>query len=509
MLSISVENFGPIIKGEVELKPLTIFLGPSNSGKSYMATVVYGLMNTVGQLSEFHFMRPGRAIYRRRRRFINGPSIERDTNLSVLDQLQDWARQFTREQGQEINLSSVPSSFLTMVQSRLDEVIMGLNEPLNDELSNSHGSVPDLVRRNSENETLRVKLDSGEPPLSLGFVMSIDDPGLSMYEHSCDISKAKLDRRLLLYAFGRRGPDQFEDQPDSLRRSILSEIVEETVSATYTTLTRSFPPNSYYLPAARSGITQGHKVIASTMVRQSPFAGLRRMDIPTLPGVVTDFMSHMLTMETVPDRLRSEGPRGLAKLEEVITFLEQHVVKGAIEIEQNTDTPYPEIYYEPLGGIGRFSFNRTSSMVSELAPVILFLKHIVNDGDLLILEEPESHLHPASQQQMARAIVRLVNAGVRVIITTHSDLFLGAINNLMKLSFAGPNILTELGREEEDQLNPENVAAYQFVMSDEQGGSEVRRLEIRNDVGIDEEEFAVVVEELYDESVLLQRSTAE
>ena len=159
--------------------------------------------------------------------------------------------------------------------------------------------------------------------------------------------------------------------------------------------------------------------------------------------------------------------------------------------------------------MGRFAFNRTSSMVSELAPVILFLKHIINEGDLLILEEPESHLHPASQKEMARAIVRLVNAGIRVIITTHSDLFLGAMNNLMKLSFVDQDVLTELGREQEDQLKPESVAAYQFVASDERAGSEVRRLEIRRDVGIDEDEFAAVVEELYDESVILQRSVSE
>ena len=40
MLTISVKNFGPIAEGSVDLKPLTIFVGPSNTGKSYMATAV-------------------------------------------------------------------------------------------------------------------------------------------------------------------------------------------------------------------------------------------------------------------------------------------------------------------------------------------------------------------------------------------------------------------------------------------------------------------------------------
>ena len=46
MLTISVKNFGPIAEGEVDLKPLTIFVGPSNTGKSYMATAVYAVMDT-------------------------------------------------------------------------------------------------------------------------------------------------------------------------------------------------------------------------------------------------------------------------------------------------------------------------------------------------------------------------------------------------------------------------------------------------------------------------------
>ncbi len=42
-LRLQVENFGPIAKGDVELRPLTVFVGPSGSGKSYLARLVYAL----------------------------------------------------------------------------------------------------------------------------------------------------------------------------------------------------------------------------------------------------------------------------------------------------------------------------------------------------------------------------------------------------------------------------------------------------------------------------------
>ncbi|MCY4652421.1 MAG: AAA family ATPase [Dehalococcoidia bacterium] len=46
-LKLAVKNFGPIREGEVEFKPLTVFIGPNNSGKSYMATLLYALLQAL------------------------------------------------------------------------------------------------------------------------------------------------------------------------------------------------------------------------------------------------------------------------------------------------------------------------------------------------------------------------------------------------------------------------------------------------------------------------------
>lgn len=40
-LRLSAENFGPIATADVELRPLTVFVGPSGSGKSYLAKLIY------------------------------------------------------------------------------------------------------------------------------------------------------------------------------------------------------------------------------------------------------------------------------------------------------------------------------------------------------------------------------------------------------------------------------------------------------------------------------------
>ena len=47
-LKLSVTNFGPIAKADIDLRPLTVFVGPSNTGKSYLAILIYALHKFFG-----------------------------------------------------------------------------------------------------------------------------------------------------------------------------------------------------------------------------------------------------------------------------------------------------------------------------------------------------------------------------------------------------------------------------------------------------------------------------
>ena len=57
----------------------------------------------------------------------------------------------------------------------------------------------------------------------------------------------------------------------------------------------------------------------------------------------------------------------------------------------------------------------------------------IRPGDTLIIEEPEAHLHPGAQTEIALILAGLVRAGVRVIVTTHSDWLLKEIANLIRI----------------------------------------------------------------------------
>ena len=192
------------------------------------------------------------------------------------------------------------------------------------------------------------------------------------------------------------------------------------------------------------------------------------------------------------------------EVDKAVGFIEKNVLQGQIDLDESAGLPYPEIAYESESG--KFTIDQTSSMVSELAPLVLFLKYLIRPGDLLILEEPESHLHPAAQLQMARGIARLVNAGVKVLITTHSNDFTSQINNLISMSNVGEETWEELGLEAEECLQPDQVNAYGFRIDPDAGGAVTYPLPVGSDVGIEDEEFLPVIELLYEQAITLQRN---
>ena len=135
-------------------------------------------------------------------------------------------------------------------------------------------------------------------------------------------------------------------------------------------------------------------------------------------------------------------------------------------------------------------------MVSELAPVVLYLRHVVQPGDLLIIEEPESHLHPAMQVEFTRQLAAAVQAGVRILITTHSEWVLEELANLVRLSELPKERRT--GIDDEDVvLTPDQVGAWFFEPNLEGSGSTVREIALDTESATFPAGFGLVTESLY------------
>lgn len=76
--------------------------------------------------------------------------------------------------------------------------------------------------------------------------------------------------------------------------------------------------------------------------------------------------------------------------------------------------------------------------LSYVLPVVTSILS-ANRGDLLIIENPESHLHPAGQALMGRLCAIAASNGVQLIVESHSDHFLNSIRVAVKKKVIMPN----------------------------------------------------------------------
>ena len=485
MLTISVKNFGPIAEGSVDLKPLTIFVGPSNTGKSYMATAVYAVMRAVEGRPQVpyirHLERRGIPVS------VNNPWKASDEEA---DEVRVWVSQ---QEGkawdpeEELPVSALSAPVRAALTDSTRQVLGTFHDDVIRQLGYGFGEISGLLNRRADPEAFAFEIRRDEPLLNLPIGL-IDG---NSAEPSFDISQALTP----CHKIEHWGSDYYKDLEvfPGLYHDFF--FISRILAAEFAL--GEFPIGSYYLPASRSGTVQARKFLASSIIRQSSNPDAARISISGLPGTSVDFLSDLVVLD-------SGAPTPKIEINETISFIENTVLHGGINLDESAGLPFPDIAYET--STGKFTLDQTSSMVSELAPLILILKYLVRPADLLILEEPESHLHPAAQIQMARGIARLVNAGVKVLITTHSNDFTGQINNLISMSNTSEETWKSLGLEPEECLQPDQVSAYGFRIDQDQGGAVTYPLPVGSDVGIEDEEFLPVIELLYEQAITLQRN---
>lgn len=107
--------------------------------------------------------------------------------------------------------------------------------------------------------------------------------------------------------------------------------------------------------------------------------------------------------------------------------LEKELLHGSISVNK-----YGSVEFNPaFNNRKRLPIQVASSIVKTLSSLIIYLKHLAAENDLLIIDEPEMNLHPDNQILLTRIFAKLVNRGLRLVISTHSDYIIRELNNLV------------------------------------------------------------------------------
>ena len=138
--------------------------------------------------------------------------------------------------------------------------------------------------------------------------------------------------------------------------------------------------------------------------------------------------------------------------------LEQRLLGGKIAVSKEG-----EVEFVPKRG-QRLPIHLSASIVKTLSSLTFYLKHLAVRGDLIIIDEPEMNLHPDAQVLLARIFGQMVNEGLNLLISTHSDYIIRELNNLITLGSITERdaLMDELNYSEKEVLKAEDVSVYLF-----------------------------------------------
>ena len=144
----------------------------------------------------------------------------------------------------------------------------------------------------------------------------------------------------------------------------------------------------------------------------------------------------------------------------LVTSIDSSMDLVKLNIENRADRVVPEQFRPTNSGFG----------ISYLFPVIV-AGLSANPGSLLIVENPEAHLHPRGQSKIGDFLARVALGGVQVIVETHSDHLLN-----------GVRLAVHDGR-----IDPDDVAIHYFdrIVIDERFEHRVVSPRINRDGRID------------------------
>lgn len=411
-MKIRVENLGVLRKAEFELGDLTIICGENNTGKTYATYALYGFLkgwnhnlkiqisrNQVNQLIDTGAMRID--------------IVAQAQNIKSI--LEEGFRQY------KLALPRVFASKEAYFKGSTFEIEIPTESVLQN-AKKAEISVKWQIGAKT-NETLSLTKDKGEQNIVVSLLV--------------DTKK-------------------IEAPPVNLIKDLISEEVIESLFG-------SIFPRPFIASAERTGAAIFRKEL--NFARNRLLEEMSKKDRETDPMELlfksyqdyalpvknnVDFIRDLETIAKEESYLLKKHPKILKKFADII---------GGEYIVGSNDT----LYFKPEKKSVRLTMDESSSAVRSLLDIGFYLHHEAKPGDLLMVDEPELNLHPENQRRVARLLARLVNLGIKVFITTHSDYIIKELNTLIMLNNDAPNlkqIAKKEGYENSELIDANKVKMY-------------------------------------------------
>ena len=408
-MKFQFKKFGYVDEGTVELGDLTIICGPNNIGKTYVSYSIYGFIKNLKSL------------------------IKLPINIDQIEELKNRGSVIIDLNFHQQKLSSYLVEASKKFNSNLE---YNFSSP-NNYLKSSNFIFKDFQVNINNKFEKSIKFGHGQ---NLLFDKEISSQNLFIVMQVTENSEI----------------------PNRILETCISEVIVECLFS-------DSLPKAFVVTSERTGVSLFYKEIDI----------YRSAILDNYLGQDDKFNPVKFLNET---RARYARP-----IQDNIDVIRDHEIlsKNTSFIQENKKNykPILDILTQLLGGDFKFvngqifyspkkeqnrnqidvPFYLASSSIKSLFLIDIYINHIAEKRGLLVIDEPELNLHPDNQRKMASLLARLVNAGVKVLITTHSDYIIRELNNRIMLSNDIENkeeIMNKNAILTEDILLPEQVKAF-------------------------------------------------
>lgn len=424
-MNIKIENLGAIKDAEINLnKRLTIFCGPNNSGKTYMAFMIYALTKS------------GFKIHKRGNRML----------------AQDLVK--SRFAKYDLNINDI----WEYRQNEISSLIKSLDS--------IYGISTDIVNNLFSDFNISI-LESKEEFIANTKKMNFENT-INLKDTIITIKK-------------QENSDYIElsiNEDDSVSKQNI-EFLELFLETKLYSLIAFYPfTSSYILPVERNSIYTFSKELS--IKKQDFFDRAQEIGSNAKSDPFQWFLKRS-TRYPLPIRDGLETAEDLGEYNKIKTEyysfaeeIEEELLSGKVNVSKDGEVQFSSNKAKRK----KIPIHLTASIVKTLSSLVFYLKHRASKNDLIIIDEPELNLHPNNQIILTRIFAKLINKGFRLLISTHSDYIIREINNLIMIS--SPNdgvseLATKLGYTDDEKINLNQIGAYLF----DYNTSRARKISVR------------------------------
>ncbi|MEO8954764.1 MAG: AAA family ATPase [Ktedonobacteraceae bacterium] len=426
-MKVIVRNLG-VLKEEatIDIKPLTIFIGPNNSGKTWLAYALSGIFGLYGsrEYIRAYTEKQVPTIYEELNDAIERVLVGGNATIDLHQFANDYAEMYFNAVAKFAQ--NWMSIFLSTQFARFDDLDISLS------LEETKAYILKQVTQYSQRSNIAIG--------SKGSLLTIQ-------------KKTGEDK---LYVFTSSELQDAEEQETQIGEFIPVEVIRERlVSFVSTVLRRSLYPQVRIFPTERTTFVAfrfGRRIAG----REQPKFNekviealeLLEKELDTRPLIehntireaiwpVGSFLSMLSRLFNISLKDRQEREKNaqneplVRKYIQLAETLEKQILEGSIDFSTPEPDPRREVLFQPAQDVN-LEIPIASSMAKELSPLVLYLRDLARPGELLIIDEPEMNLHPRAQAKIIEFLTMLVNAGLNVLITTHSPYITDHLTNLIK-----------------------------------------------------------------------------